>query len=156
MYALINKKCWITISPKRAYRHRIRSPILPSPKCFVKIAQKSSWSFGRNTRVLWQTCYCVNVYVLTLSSSETASASALCNWCVFIVIKQNVDVWRLSEEALLTVPAHQWDIIPLPPAQHQSDLILLPIPLTTLNKPFKRTMHLPDWATPVNSDWFSF
>ena len=46
---------------------------------------------------------------------------------VFCFIKQNVEVSRMSKEALLTVPAHQWGSTPLP-----TPTPLYP-PLRTLN-----------------------
>lgn len=55
-------------------------------------------------------------------------------------IKQNVEVSRMSEEALLTVPAHQWGSPPLPQPHP-------PLPFFTHTVPFRCTMYLTTLAT---------
>lgn len=66
----------------------------------------------------------------SLSSSVCSGFHVSCDlmWslpfsvCVFCFYKQNVEVTRMSEEALLTVPAHQWGSTP--PTPHSPKLSL--------------------------------
>lgn len=78
------------------------------------------------------------------------SGFSLCVWCdwfptpcVFFPVKQNVEVSRMSEEALLTVPAHQWGSAPLPLPQPHSSLVLYvhTAPLCHCNKAPSPTVH---------------
>lgn len=94
--------------------------------------------------------------LLVLRTGDTACwCLTLCNPCV--LSEQNVEVSRMPEEALLTVPAHQWPrfllllLLPFPPLhthkhRHHKRTLWTPHPSTALLSPCR-----PYWPTPALS-----